>query len=50
MSEKIIVRVRDVMKKRFDLVDRMTTISDALETMEPEAEALPWVRGWLEQI
>jgi len=23
---------------------------DALETMEPEAEALPWVRGWLEQI
>ncbi|MEQ5815927.1 flavodoxin [Marinobacter sp. NFXS11] len=23
---------------------------DALETMEPEAEALPWVRAWLEQI
>ena len=23
---------------------------DALETMEPEAEALPWVRSWLEQI
>ena len=23
---------------------------DALGTMEPEAEALPWVRGWLEQI
>lgn len=23
---------------------------DALETMEPEAEALPWVRAWLNQI
>jgi flavodoxin len=23
---------------------------DALETMEPEAEALPWVRSWLEQV
>lgn len=23
---------------------------DALETMEPEAEALPWVRQWLTQI
>lgn len=23
---------------------------DALETMEPEAEALPWARDWVEQI
>ncbi len=23
---------------------------DALETMEPEADALPWVRAWLEQV
>ncbi|SNB58977.1 Flavodoxin [Marinobacter sp. es.042] len=23
---------------------------DALETMEPEADALPWVRSWLEQV
>ncbi len=23
---------------------------DALETMEPEAEALPWVRQWLGQV
>lgn len=23
---------------------------DALETMEPEGEALPWVRSWLDQI
>ncbi|MEP5176009.1 MAG: flavodoxin, partial [Marinobacter alexandrii] len=23
---------------------------DALETTEPEAEALPWVREWLEKI
>ena len=23
---------------------------DALETMEPETEALPWVRSWLEQV
>lgn len=23
---------------------------DAMETTEPEAEALPWIRGWLEQI
>ena len=23
---------------------------DALETMEPETEAVPWVRSWLEQI
>ncbi|WP_373000782.1 flavodoxin [Marinobacter sp.] len=23
---------------------------DALETMEPEAEAIPWVRAWLEQL
>ncbi|WP_375193293.1 flavodoxin [Marinobacter sp.] len=23
---------------------------DALETLEPETEALPWVRAWLEQV
>lgn len=23
---------------------------DALETMEPEAEAIPWVRDWLQQL
>lgn len=23
---------------------------DALETLEPETEAVPWVRGWLEQV
>ncbi|MEE8342877.1 MAG: CBS domain-containing protein [Gammaproteobacteria bacterium] len=34
MSERQIVRVRDVMKKNFDIVDRMTTVSEALRTMK----------------
>ncbi len=34
MSERQIVRVRDVMKKHFDIVDRMTTVSEALKTMK----------------
>jgi predicted transcriptional regulator len=33
MSERKIVRVRDVMKAQFDTVDGMDTVSDALETM-----------------
>ena len=34
MTDKQIVKVRDVMKTKFDMVDGMTTISDALEKME----------------
>jgi CBS domain-containing protein len=33
MSEKQLVRVRDVMKPHFDLVDGMATVADALDTM-----------------
>ena len=33
-QERQIVRVRDVMKSGFDMVDGMTTISDALRTMK----------------
>lgn len=33
MSEHKIVRVRDVMKKNFDMVDGMTTVKDALKRM-----------------
>ncbi len=34
MNEKVLVRVRDVMKTRFDMVDGMDTVADALDTME----------------
>ena len=34
MSERKVVRVRDVMKTKFDLVDGMTTVKDALQTMQ----------------
>lgn len=34
MSQKKIVRVRDVMKTSFDLVDGKMTVMDALETMK----------------
>ncbi len=34
MSERKVVRVRDVMKTSFDMVDGMTTVKDALETMQ----------------
>ena len=34
MTDKQIVKVRDVMKTKFDMVDGMTTISDALEKMD----------------
>ena len=33
MSEKKIIRVRDVMKTKFDMVDRLHTIKDALNQM-----------------
>ncbi len=33
MSEKPLVRVRDVMKSAFDMVDGMATVADALRTM-----------------
>ncbi len=33
MSEKRIVRVRDVMKRKFDRVDGMDTVADALRAM-----------------
>lgn len=33
MSQQKIVRVRDVMKKHYDIVDGMTTVSDALKKM-----------------
>ncbi len=34
MSERKVVRVRDVMKPQFDMVDGMTTVADALSTMQ----------------
>jgi len=34
MSERKIVRVRDVMKTQFDVVDGMTTVSEALRRMK----------------
>ena len=34
MSERTIVRVRDVMKTQFDVVDGMTTVSKALAMMQ----------------
>jgi len=34
MSEKKVVRVRDVMKQNYDMVDGMATVADALDTME----------------
>ncbi|VAW93080.1 FIG01200823: hypothetical protein [hydrothermal vent metagenome] len=34
MSEKKMVKVRDVMKKKFDMVDGMTTVKDALDKMQ----------------
>ena len=33
MSNKPIIRVRDVMKTNFNMVDGMSTVADALETM-----------------
>ncbi len=34
MNEKVIIRVRDVMKTNFDMVDGLMTVSDALNTMK----------------
>ncbi|MDH5632047.1 MAG: CBS domain-containing protein [Gammaproteobacteria bacterium] len=34
MNDKTIVRVRDVMKQEFDIVDGVATVAEALRTME----------------
>ncbi|WP_455198424.1 CBS domain-containing protein [Kaarinaea lacus] len=34
MSEREIIRVKDVMKKEFDLIDGLTSVSQALKKME----------------
>jgi len=34
MNEKRVVRVRDVMKRQFDTVDGMSTVAQALDTMQ----------------
>jgi len=34
MSEREVIRVREVMKARFDMVDGMATVADALKTMK----------------
>ncbi len=34
MSERKVTRVRDVMKPKFDMVDGMATVKDALSTMQ----------------
>jgi CBS domain-containing protein len=34
MSEKMLVRVRDVMKPHFDMVEGMATVAEALDTMQ----------------
>lgn len=33
-SEKVIIRVRDVMKENFDMIDGRVTVADALRTMK----------------
>jgi len=33
MSDRIVIRVRDVMKTKYDIVDGMTTVKDALKKM-----------------
>ncbi|HKJ77479.1 MAG TPA: CBS domain-containing protein [Gammaproteobacteria bacterium] len=41
MSEREVIRVREVMKARFDMVDGMATVADALKTMKHvDAKAL----------
>ncbi len=34
MSDRVIIRVTDVMKNKFDLIDGITTVSEALEKMK----------------
>ncbi|MCG6969000.1 MAG: CBS domain-containing protein [Gammaproteobacteria bacterium] len=34
MSDRVVIRVRDVMKTKFDMVDGMATISQALQKMK----------------
>ena len=34
MSERKVIRARDVMKREFDMIDRMTTVADALKAMK----------------
>jgi len=34
MSNKVLIRVSDIMKRKFDLVDGITTVSDALDKMK----------------
>ncbi|HHC73332.1 MAG TPA: CBS domain-containing protein [Thiotrichales bacterium] len=34
MSERQVIRVRDVMKRDYDLIDGMTTVDEALRTMQ----------------
>ncbi|WJW75074.1 CBS domain-containing protein [Thiohalobacter sp. IOR34] len=34
MSQRQLIRVREVMKPQFDLIDGMTTVADALRTMQ----------------
>ena len=34
MSDRVIVRVKDVMKKDFDMVDGLTSVSDAIQKMK----------------
>jgi len=34
MSDRAVIRVRDVMKSKFDMVDGMATIAQALQTMK----------------
>ena len=34
IAERKVIRVRDVMKQQFDMVDGMTTVADALRTMK----------------
>ena len=34
MNERQVIRVRDVMKREYDLIDGMTTVAEALRTMQ----------------
>jgi len=36
MKDRQLVRVRDVMKRHFDMVDGLTTVAEALKTMKKE--------------
>ena len=48
MSERQVIRVWDVMKGNFDMVDGMSTVAEALDTMiHVETKTLPLIEDTL---